>query len=298
LYVNLVSNETVSTCKGGHVQIPQPRYEQIVTMAFVNAIGLAVVFLMDSSPVNARFVFGGDVPEISLSWVIIGTLVALAAIATEWICRIHPHPHAWIVRSVGPLRNVTPALWVLPGLNIIAAYAFLKLFNPVLGSTVFLVTLVVSSGTLVVILVAQYFNFHRQAEIHMPAQIVLHVIGYIIAFSIFSAIYYTRYRTLYSATMVALVAGALIYALLNLQRRPVSVGIALIAGFGIAELMWALNYWQTTFLLAGVVLLAVLYVVIGILGHACIGQLNRRLILEYGLVGSVLIGSVAFLSLQ
>jgi len=296
LYVNLVSNETVSTCKGGIVYIPQPRYEQIVTMALIGAIGLATVFLIDSSPVNARFALGGDLPEISLSWVLIGTLIASAAISADWIRRSHPHPHDWIVRSFGPLRNITPALWVLPGLSIAAAYAFWRLFNPVLGGTAFLAALVLTAGTLFVILTVQYFSLHRQPEIHIPAQIILHIIGYIIAFSIFSAIYYTRYRTLYSATMVAIVAAVLVYALLNIQQRPISVGVAFVAGLGIAELMWALNYWQTTFLLAGVVLVTVLYVVIGLLGYACIGQLNRRLLIEYGVLGALLIGGVAYLS--
>jgi len=74
--------------------------------------------------------------------------------------------------------------------------------------------------------------------------------------------------------------------------------VAFVAGLGIAELMWALNYWQTTFLLAGVVLVTVLYVVIGLLGYACIGQLNRRLLIEYGVLGALLIGGVAYLSIR
>lgn len=280
------------------MQLPQPRYEQIVTIAFIVTIGLAIVFLIDTSTVNPRFAFGGDLPEVSLSWLLIGSLVLLTAMGADWIARSHPHPMNWILRSFGPFRNVTPAFWFLPGLSVIAAYAFWRLFNPVLGGTAFLLALIATAGTLIVTLAAQYFSLDRNAEVHTPAQIVLHIIGYLIAFGSFSAIYYTRYRTLYSATMVALVSAVLLYALLNIQRRPVSIGVALIAGIGIAELMWALNYWQTTFLLAGVVLVTVLYVVAGLLGYASLGQLNRRLLLEYGLVGAVLVGGVAYVSLM
>lgn len=276
---------------------PQPRYEQIISIALMVTLGLALVFLIDSSAINPRITFGGDLPAVGLSWVFIGMLAGLTALGAEWITRQHPHPIDWILRSWGPLRNVTPALWVLPALNVIAAYAFWQLFNQVLGSTALVFALIGTAGMLVVILVAQYFCLDRQPSVHTPAQIVLHVIGYLIAFSSFSAIYYTRYRTLYSATMVALVAALLIYALLNIQRRPVSVGVALIGGLGIAELMWALNYWQTTFLLAGVVLLAVLYVVIGLLGYASIGQLNRRLLIEYSVVGAIVIGGVVYAAL-
>ncbi|WP_322511504.1 hypothetical protein [Chloroflexus sp.] len=280
------------------MQSPQPRYEYIVTVAFIVTIGLAITFLIDSSTVNPRFAFGGDLPEVSLSWLLIGSLVLLTAMGAEWIARLHPHPMNWVLRSFGPLRNVTPAFWFLPGLSVIAAYAFWQLFNPVLGGTAFLLALIATAGMLIVTLAAQYFSIDRRAEIHTPAQIVLHVIGYLIAFGSFSAIYYTRYRTLYSATMVALVSALLIYALLNIQRRPISIGVALIAGIGIAELMWALNYWQTTFLLAGVVLVTVLYVVIGLLGYACSGQLNRRLLIEYSVIGVVLVGGVAYMSLR
>ncbi|MFN3372145.1 MAG: hypothetical protein ACK44M_01105 [Chloroflexus sp.] len=280
------------------MQSPQPRYEQIVTIAFIVTIGLAIVFLIDTSTVNPRFAFGGDLPDISLSWLLIGSLALLAAMGADWVARSHPHPMNWIIRSFGPLRSVTPAFWFLPGLSVVAAYAFWQLFNSVLGGTAFLLALIVTAGMLIVTLAAQYFSLDRRADLHTPAQIVLHIIGYLIAFGSFSAIYYTRYRTLYSATMAALVSAFLIYALLNIQRRPVSVGVALIAGIGIAELMWALNYWQTTFLLAGVVLVTVLYVVVGLLGYACIGQLNRRLLLEYSLVGIALIGGVAYMSLR
>ncbi len=275
----------------------QPRYDQIVTLALTVTIGLAIVFLIDASPVNARLAIGGDLPEISLSWVVIGTVTMLAAIGADRMARAHPHVADWALRSFGPLHNVSPMLWVLPGLSVIAAYAFWQLFNPVLGGAAFLLALVGAAGILTITLIAQYFSLHRQAEVHTPAQIVLQVIGYLIALSSFSAIYYTRYRTLYSATLVALAAALLVYALLNLQRRPVSIGVALVAGLGMAELMWALNYWQTTFLLAGVTLLATLYVVIGLLGYACIGQLNRRLALEYGVVGAILVGGVVYLSL-
>jgi len=279
------------------VQTPQPRYEQIITISFIVTIGLAISFLIESSAVNPRFAFGGDLPEVSLSWLLVGSLAFIAALGASWTVRNHPHPINWLVRRFGPFRNITPALWILPGLNVVAAYAFWQLFNPVLGGTAFVLAFIITAGTLFVILVAQYFSLDRQPEVHTPAQIVLHIIGYLIAFSSFSAIYYTRYRTLYSATLVALVAALLIYALLNLQRRPVATGVALIAGLGIAELMWALNYWQTTFLMAGVVLLTVLYVVIGLLGNARIGQLDRRLIIEYSLLGILLIGGVAILSL-
>ncbi|MCS6886777.1 hypothetical protein [Chloroflexus sp.] len=280
------------------MQSPQPRYEYIVTVAFIVTIGLAITFLIDSSTVNPRFAFGGDLPEVSLSWLLIGSLVLLTAMGAEWIARPHPQPMNWVLRSFGPLRNVIPAFWFLPGLSVIAAYAFWRLFNPVLGGTAFLLALIAAASMLIVTLAAQYFSLDRQAEIHTPAQIVLHISGYLIAFGSFSAIYYTRYRTLYSATMVALVSALLVYALLNIQRRPISIGVALIAGIGIAELMWALNYWQTTFLLAGVVLVTVLYVVIGLLGYACSGQLDRRLLIEYSIVGVVLVGGVAYMSLR
>ena len=53
------------------MQTPQPRYEQIITISFIVTIGLAISFLIESSAVNPRFAFGGDLPEVSLSWLLV-----------------------------------------------------------------------------------------------------------------------------------------------------------------------------------------------------------------------------------
>lgn len=40
-------------------------------------IGLAVVFLIDINPNNFRARLGGDLPLITLSWVLVGSLVVI-----------------------------------------------------------------------------------------------------------------------------------------------------------------------------------------------------------------------------
>jgi hypothetical protein len=61
--------------------------------------------------------------------------------------------------------------------------------------------------------------------------------------------------------------------------------LALIVGLMLAEATWALNYWATTFLLAGTLLLVIFYIAVSLLQHAAAGALPRRLLIEYGTLG-------------
>lgn len=60
----------------------------------------------------------------------------------------------------------------------------------------------------------------------------------------------------------------------------------------LAEATWALNYWAAPFLLGGATLLAIFYVLTGLLQNHLDGTLSRRLVLEYGVLGSIMLAAV------
>lgn len=280
---------------------PAPRYDQIVSLVFVILIGLAVVFLIDGNPNTLRIVLGGDLPTITLSWFLIGSLTVISSAGADLLARAHPQmQHRRLpTLNLGFARlELAPAFWVLPSFSVVGSFAFFRLFGGVLEGAAFAMALVAAGGALLAVLVAQHYALDRDPTISRRARTTLQVIGYLVAFGCFSAIAYARFRTLYSASMVALTGTLLAYALLAYAARANTLTLAALVGLALAEATWAINYWATTFLIAGTLLLVIFYVVVSLLQHYAEGSLGRRLLYEYGLLGGGLFLAIVFVTLR
>ncbi|GAB4447522.1 MAG: hypothetical protein OHK0015_51690 [Chloroflexi bacterium OHK40] len=279
---------------------PIPRYDRIVSLVFVVLIGLAVIFLVDTNPNTLRIVPGGDLPTITLSWFLIGSLTVITSAGADLLARSHPQMQSRTlpVVNLGFVRlELAPTFWVLPSFSVIGSFAFFRLFSGILEGAAFALALLAAGGSLLVVLVAQHYALDRDPEVRQRAQTVLQVIGYLIAFGCFSAVYYTRYRTLYSATMIGLTATLLAVALLAYTPRASNLLLSVLVGLVLAEATWALNYWATTFLMAGTLLLVIFYVIVSLLQHRGAGRLSRRLLLEYSLLGGSLFAAIVYVTL-
>lgn len=278
---------------------PAPRYDRIVSLVFVILIGLAVIFLIDANPNTLRIVLGGDLPTITLSWFLIASLTVITSAGADLLARSHPElQHRRLpMLNLGVVRfELAPAFWVLPSFSVIGSFAFFRLFSGVLEGGAFALALIAAGGSLLVVLLAQHYALDRNLQVSQRAQTVLQVIGYLLAFGCFSAVYYTRYRTLYSASMIGLTATLIAYALLSFTARRNSFSLAAFVGLTLAEATWPLNYWATTFLIAGTVLLVLFYLVVSLLQHIGSGRLQRRLMLEYGLLGGGLLVAILYVT--
>jgi hypothetical protein len=278
---------------------PAPRYDRIVSLVFVILIGLAVIFLIDGNPNTLRIVLGGDLPTVTLSWFLIASLTVITSAGADLIARSHPEMQhrALPVVNLGLARfELAPAFWVLPSFSVVGSFAFFRLFSGVLEGAAFALALVAAGGSLLIVLVAQHYALDRNLQVSQRAQVALQVIGYLLAFGCFSAVYYTRYRTLYSASMIGLTATLIAYALLAFTARANSLVLAALVGLAIAEAIWPLNYWATTFLIAGTVLLVLFYLIVSLLQHLASGRLERRLLLEYGLLGGGLLVAIVYVT--
>lgn len=277
-----------------------PRYDRIVSLVFVILIGLAVTFLVDRNPNTLRIVLGGDLPTITLSWFLIASLTVITSAGADLLARAHPQMQ---LRSLPVLNlrftrlEVTPAFWVLPSFSVVGSFAFFRLFSGLLEGAAFALALVAAGGSLLVVLVAQHYALDRNSSVSQRAQTVLQVIGFLLAFGVFSAVYYTRFRTLYSASLIGIAATLLAYALFSTTSRSNSLLLAMLVGLVLAEATWALNYWATTFLIAGTVLLVIFYVAVSLLQHQAAGTLQRRLLVEYGLLGGGLFAAIVYMTL-
>jgi hypothetical protein len=164
-----------------------------------------------------------------------------------------------------------------------------------LGATAGILASVAAGGLLLATLLSQHYALDRRPEIRHNARLALQTIAFLLAFGVFSAVYFARLRTLYSAALIGATGTLLAYALL--QWTPPRQGLGLLAfmvGLTLAEVTWALNYWAAPFLLGGALLLVIFYVATGLLQNHLEGTLSQRIFWEYGLLGGALLVAVIF----
>jgi len=105
-------------------------------------------------------------------------------------------------------------------------------------------------------------------------------------------------RSLLAGPAAAAVAFLLSFRLLwetgqALRRLLVYAGAA---GLAIGQLTWVLNYWQLQPLVAGLLLLVAFYLLTGLAQAALWGQLDRRALIEHGVMALMAGAAVAILS--
>jgi len=278
-----------------------PRYDRIVSLVLLVLLGLAVVVLIDINPNILRARFGGDVPSISVSWVLIASLVVITSTGADVFIRSHPQMQTRALPAIrlGPLHlELAPAYWIIPSFAIIASFAFFRLFSASLATLAFAIALLAAGGFLFGALVAQHYSLDRRTSVRQRARLALQAMALLLAFGVFSAIYYARLRTLYSAALIGASAALLAYALLHMTPARGVPLLALLIGLTLAEATWALNYWAAPFLIGGALLLALFYVVTGLLQNHLDGTLTRRVLWEYSLLGSAMLLVIVYVTFR
>jgi hypothetical protein len=278
------------------VPSPKPRYDRIVSLVLLVLLGLAVVFLIDINPNNFRARLGGDLPAITLSWLLVAALVIITSTGADVFIRAHPQMQT---RSLPTINlgfvsvELAPGFWILPSFAIIAPFAFFRLFSASLQMVAFIIALAAVGGLLLAALLGQHYALDRRPEVRHGARLGIQTIPLLLAFGIFSAVYFTRLRTLYAAPLIGATGALLGYALLQwTPPRPGLLVLAGMVGLALAEATWALNYWAASFLLGGALLLVIFYVATGLIQNHLEGTLSRRVFWEYGLLGSGLLTAV------
>ncbi len=279
---------------------PAPRYDRIASLVLVIALGLAVVLLIDINPNILQAQIGGDFPIITISWPLIGLLMLIASTGADIQARSHPQMQTRTLPTINlgfTSTEVAPGFWFLPAFSVAGSFAFFRLFSDTLQGGAFVLALVGTGALLLTVLTAQHYALDRNPEISQRARFVLQITTYLLAFAWFSAVYFERFRTLYAATLIGGAGALLAYEILRwLPRRSELPILSLGVGLLVAEATWALNYWQATFLIGGALLLLVFYVVINLLYHHLQGTLQRRLVVEYSVLSSVLLVVIVYLT--
>lgn len=277
-----------------------PRFDRIIPLITLILVGLGVVFLLELNRDQLIFNVGAGLPTFSIAWGLIGVLAMVTGIGVELVARGYPqiYTSGWhsSIALGGRRIELALPLWSLPMLTPIAIFAFFRLFRGVLQYNAYLLVLVATFGLLLLVLSAQHYLIAGSPTLRRFARSALAVIAYALAFAIFSAVTFNRYRTLYA---VALVFPSSLLLAADLLRGRVAAlwPTAGVIALALVQCYWTLNYWPVPYLFVSAALLVIFYVLIG-LAQTTSGQalqqadrstagLTRRAIAEYGAVGMI-----------
>lgn len=276
-----------------------PRFDRIVPLVTLVLLGLGVVFLLELNTQLLIVDLGETFPSFSVAWPLVGALALITGIGVELVARGEPQlfNSGWQTQLTLGQRQIELGLplWSLPMLTPVAIFAFFRLFRGTLATNAYLLVLVATGVMLITVLIAQHYLIAGTAGTHKGSRGVLSLVAYLLAFAIFSAVTFNRYRTLYA---VALIFPSTLLLAADLLRGRVATlwTTASIIALVMIEVYWALNYWAAPFWYNSVALLVVLYVLIGLAQAAYEGNpdrpaqlvgLTRRGMLEFGIVGGV-----------
>lgn len=229
----------------------------------------------------ASIAFLGSELSITLTTdsVLLVLLPVLTCAGVDWVLRGHPDVRAGEVPYLFPF-------WIAPAFTALTL-ALLLTRIPVWPVWVFV--LFAGIIALGVLMLAEYVGLSPNAGGYAVARLALTAVTYLIAFGLFLLIYSTRERSIITATLCALLAFGLALDLM----APHIVGLrdatvfALVVGLVVGQAMWALNYWNISNWSAGVMLVAVFYVLVGLAQQHFQDSINATVLIEFGVVSLV-----------
>ncbi len=182
--------------------------------------------------------------------------------------------------------GIFPAVALVTGLLVIAVYHDRRwwLVAPVV------VWLAILIGTISRALLAEPEGFTRDV-----ARTSLTVATYVIGFISLAMIYINKYRSVFSASAVAIIAFFLLLQMTDgehasLLRRIV---YAVVGALVVGQVTWVINYWSATGWTGGAFLLAVFYLVAGMSGAQLRDRVQAFDVVEFGGVALVAIAIVS-----
>jgi hypothetical protein len=253
----------------------------VITAVIVLSYALARFIELPAQEFSTRL-FGSSIGiELNGRLILLIMIAALISTGSETLIRSHPRAQA------GYGRNALH--WILPGWTALGLGLLLELAPT---GPVWWLGLAFSAFFLVVVLVTEYTTVDPDDSAYRAVSLGLTALTYIVALALFGWARYTGTRAALSSTFTAALAGLLSLRLLMLNGGTFARSLVLagVVGLVVGEAMWAMNYWRVTPLGAGLLLLVIFYILHGLIQQHLTGQLTRRTLVEFGVVG--LLGAV------
>lgn len=222
--------------------------------------------------------------QVTGAWLLITVVVGLVCTGTNLVLQDHPHLHQH------PGRPIYVS-WILPGL--MAGYSAYLLAHAV-PLLIWLVGLTVIGVGISLVVSAEYTAVCPDARAYPTARLALNVLAYLLAFALFLTVYYSRSRSLVTASLVLLAAGLLALDLLSVAEVPLrrSLSYAGIVAIIVGQSTWALNYWQISAWEGGLLLLLIFYVAVNVAHQHLLDRLEVSILIELFVVAVVVLLAV------
>jgi hypothetical protein len=250
----------------------------LVALIALTPVALEVVELPTRS---ASVNFLGSALSISLSAdsLLLVLMPVLTCAGVDWVLRDHPDVRAGEIPYLFPF-------WIAPAF---AALVVSWLLTRIPAWPLWIIVLLIGVLAIATLVAAEYVALSPYARGYAVARLALTGVSYAIAFALFTLIYSARERSVISATLATLIAFGLALDLMapHIIGLGTAAAFSAVVGLLVGQSMWALNYWNISNWSAGVLLLAVMYVMIGLAQQYFQDKLTRGVLIEFGIVASV-----------
>jgi hypothetical protein len=265
-------------------QRPQffPRTGQLSVLTAVIGLGYAVSRFLHLPARNLETILFGSPISVRIDGklILLLLLTALITTGTDVLMRSHPR-----LRQ-DPLDLRPLCHWIVPSLTALSAGVLL---NSLAAGSLWLLGMLVGTGVLVLVLVAEYAVIEPAHQVFYQMQIGLTLLAYLVALVWFSWVALLGVRSALSATSTLLIGSLISFRLLRLYTIPAPQAgwNSLAVGLLLAELMWVLGYWALPPLVVGAWLLVVLHLAVGFVRKGLNRNLSGRSVAEHTLVAVI-----------
>ena len=263
----------------------------VLTAIILLAFALARTVQLPTRPVRAML-FGSSIGfDLNGPFVLLVLVAALISAGADSLMRSHPE-----LRGASLARSMVH--WILPGG---AALGLGLLLNRLPAGVGWWAGLGFAAVFMVLVLIAEYTVVAPDDAGFYWAALGLTVLAYAIALTFFTLLRASSGRAAITATAAALVSGliGLRLVLLAGATRLDALSHAGVIGLCLGQCTWALNYWPAGALGTGLILLVVFYTCTGLTQQHLVGNLTRRVLIEFGVVAALgLLAALRFASLS
>jgi hypothetical protein len=260
-----------------HHFVPNRDRLSVLTAIILLAFALARTVQLPTRPLRAML-FGSSIGfDVNGPFVLLVLVAALISAGADSLMRSHPE------MSGAALRR-TVVHWILPGG---AALSLGLLLTQLPAGVGWWAGLAFTAVFLVLVLIAEYTVIAPEDAGFYWAALGLTVLAYAVALVFFALLRASGSRAAITATAAALISGLIALRLLLLAGATAREALpyAGIIGLGLGQCTWALNYWPAGPLGTGLTLLVIFYTGTGLAQQHLVGALNRRMLIEFGVVG-------------
>ena len=260
------------------LSINRARLSVLVALIILSFGLLPLIEAPQTSSVGTSFLGTPLRLDITSGTIVLVLVTILTCAGVDQLVREHPRVRRGEVTRTFPF-------WLIPAVTVIVASQLL-VAKRISDVPLWILSLVITASILWLTILAEYATVDPDGPLAGRARLFLTALAYILAVLLFGLIWNTRARSSITATLTFLAAGALAFDLLYAAHPHFSrvaiyaVAIALV----LAEANWAINYWRSNVFTAAVAQLLAFYALVGLAGQHLIDRINRRVLIEFGVV--------------